>query len=103
MCEEKGNSLWELSFPENDARIDTRRAHPAVAADLASNALRYTDAGSGSRWVATEFPPEPGRFWVEEHRAGQSTDEVLERTLLWFFRPIGVEASPSRAAGLGAR
>ena len=52
MCEEKGIPL-AIEFPENDARIGHASAIQQSLLNLASNALRYTDAGSVARMRST--------------------------------------------------
>jgi signal transduction histidine kinase len=96
MCEEKGIPL-EMEFPENDARIGHASAIQQALVNLASNALRYTDAG----WVAmgcSEISGERVEFWVEDTGPG-IPDDVLER-LCYGFPPEGVKLRFS-SAGLG--
>jgi len=96
MCEEKGIPLG-MEFPENDARVGHASAIQQSLVNLASNALRYTDAG----WVAmgcSEISGERVEFWVEDTGPG-IPDEVLER-LCYGFPPEGVKLRFS-SAGLG--
>jgi signal transduction histidine kinase len=96
MCEEKGIPLG-MEFPENDARVGHSSAIQQALVNLASNALRYTDAG----WVAmgcSEISGERVEFWVEDTGPG-IPDEVLER-LCYGFPPEGVKLRFS-SAGLG--
>ena len=96
MCEEKGIPLG-MEFPENDARVGHASAIQQALVNLASNALRYTDAG----WVAmgcSEISGERVEFWVEDTGPG-IPDDVLER-LCYGFPPEGVKLRFS-SAGLG--
>jgi signal transduction histidine kinase len=96
MCEEKGIPLG-MEFPENDARVGYASAIQQSLVNLASNALRYTDAG----WVnmgCSEVSGERVEFWVEDTGPG-IPDEVLER-LCYGFPPEGVKLRFS-SAGLG--
>jgi signal transduction histidine kinase len=96
MCEEKGIPLG-MEFPENDARVGHASAIQQSLVNLASNALRYTDAG----WVnmgCSEVSGERVEFWVEDTGPG-IPDEVLER-LCYGFPPEGVKLRFS-SAGLG--
>jgi signal transduction histidine kinase len=96
MCEEKGIPLG-MEFPENDARVGHASAIQQALVNLASNALRYTDAG----WVAmgcSEIAGERVEFWVEDTGPG-IPDDVLER-LCYGFPPEGVKLRFS-SAGLG--
>ena len=96
MCEEKGIPLG-MEFPENDARVGHASAIQQALVNLASNALRYTDAG----WVAmgcSEITGERVEFWVEDTGPG-IPDDVLER-LCYGFPPEGVKLRFS-SAGLG--
>lgn len=96
MCEEKGIPLG-IQFPEVDARIGHQSAIQQALLNLASNALRYTDAGSASMGC-TEISEENVEFWVEDTGPG-IPDEVLER-LCYGFPPEGVKLRFS-SAGLG--
>jgi signal transduction histidine kinase len=96
MCEEKGIPLG-IEFPENDARIGHQSAIQQALLNLASNALRYTDAGSVAMG-ASEISAEHVEFWVEDTGPG-IPDEVLER-LCYGFPPEGVKLRFS-SAGLG--
>ena len=96
MCEEKGIPLG-MEFPENDARVGHSSAIQQALVNLASNALRYTDAG----WVAmgcSEVSEDRVEFWVEDTGPG-IPDDVLER-LCYGFPPEGVKLRFS-SAGLG--
>ena len=96
MCEEKGIPLG-VEFPENDARIGHASAIQQSLLNLASNALRYTDAGSVAMGC-TEVSADRVEFWVEDTGPG-IPDEVLER-LCYGFPPEGVKLRFS-SAGLG--
>lgn len=96
MCEEKGIPLG-IEFPENDARIGHQSAIQQALLNLASNALRYTDAGSVAMG-GSEISAERVEFWVEDTGPG-IPDEVLER-LCYGFPPEGVKLRFS-SAGLG--
>lgn len=96
MCEEKGIPLG-IEFPENDARIGHQSAIQQAMLNLASNALRYTDAGSVAMG-ASETAAETVEFWVEDTGPG-IPDDVLER-LCYGFPPEGVKLRFS-SAGLG--
>ncbi len=96
MCEEKGIPLG-IEFPESDARVGHQSAIQQSLLNLASNALRYTDAGSVAMGC-TEVPDERVEFWVEDTGPG-IPDEVLER-LCYGFPPEGVKLRFS-SAGLG--
>jgi len=96
MCEEKGIPLG-IEFPENDARIGHQSAIQQSLLNLASNALRYTDAGSVAMGCS-EVSEERVEFWVEDTGPG-IPDEVLER-LCYGFPPEGVKLRFS-SAGLG--
>ena len=96
MCEEKGIPLG-IEFPENDARIGHASAIQQSLLNLASNALRYTDAGSVAMGC-TEVSADRAEFWVEDTGPG-IPDEVLER-LCYGFPPEGVKLRFS-SAGLG--
>jgi signal transduction histidine kinase len=96
MCEEKGIPLG-IEFPENDARIGHGSAIQQSLLNLASNALRYTDAGSVAMGC-TEVSADRVEFWVEDTGPG-IPDEVLER-LCYGFPPEGVKLRFS-SAGLG--
>ena len=96
MCEEKGIPLG-VEFPENDARVGHASAIQQALLNLASNALRYTDAGSVAMGCS-ELSPDRVEFWVEDIGPG-IPDEVLER-LCYGFPPEGVKLRFS-SAGLG--
>ena len=96
MCEEKGIPLG-IEFPENDARIGHQAAIQQALLNLASNGLRYTDAGSVAMG-GTEISADHVEFWVEDTGPG-IPDEVLER-LCYGFPPEGVKLRFS-SAGLG--
>jgi signal transduction histidine kinase len=96
MCEEKGIPLG-IEFPENDARIGHQSAIQQSLLNLASNALRYTDAGSVAMGCS-ELSADNVEFWVEDTGPG-IPDEVLER-LCYGFPPEGVKLRFS-SAGLG--
>ena len=96
MCEEKGIPLG-VEFPENDARVGHASAIQQALLNLASNALRYTDAGSVAMGCS-ELSPDRVEFWVEDTGPG-IPDEVLER-LCYGFPPEGVKLRFS-SAGLG--
>ncbi len=96
MCEEKGIPLG-IEFPENDARIGHGSAIQQALLNLASNALRYTDAGSVAMGCS-EVSADRVEFWVEDTGPG-IPDEVLER-LCYGFPPEGVKLRFS-SAGLG--
>ncbi|HEY1952506.1 MAG TPA: HAMP domain-containing sensor histidine kinase [Gemmatimonadaceae bacterium] len=96
MCEEKGIPLG-VEFPESDARLGHQSAIQQALLNLASNALRYTDAGSVAMGC-TEISGEHAEFWVEDTGPG-IPDEVLER-LCYGFPPEGVKLRFS-SAGLG--
>jgi signal transduction histidine kinase len=96
MCEEKGIPLG-IEFPENDARIGHQGAIQQSLLNLASNALRYTDAGSVAMGCS-EISDDRVEFWVEDTGPG-IPDEVLER-LCYGFPPEGVKLRFS-SAGLG--
>lgn len=96
MCEEKGIPLG-IEFPENDARIGHQSAIQQALLNLASNALRYTDAGSVAMGCS-EIADDHVEFWVEDTGPG-IPDEVLER-LCYGFPPEGVKLRFS-SAGLG--
>lgn len=96
MCEEKGIPLG-IEFPENDARIGHPSAIQQSLLNLASNALRYTDAGSVGMGCS-EISGDRVEFWVEDTGPG-IPDEVLER-LCYGFPPEGVKLRFS-SAGLG--
>jgi signal transduction histidine kinase len=96
MCEEKGIPLG-IEFPDNDARVGHQSAIQQALLNLASNALRYTDAGSAAMGC-TEISAENVEFWVEDTGPG-IPDEVLER-LCYGFPPEGVKLRFS-SAGLG--
>lgn len=96
MCEEKGIPLG-IEFPENDARIGHQSAIQQSLLNLASNALRYTDAGSVAMGCS-EVSEDRVEFWVEDTGPG-IPDEVLER-LCYGFPPEGVKLRFS-SAGLG--
>ena len=96
MCEEKGIPLG-IEFPENDVRLGHASAVQQSLLNLASNALRYTDAGSVAMGCS-EISPDRVEFWVEDTGPGVP-DEVLER-LCYGFPPEGVKLRFS-SAGLG--
>jgi signal transduction histidine kinase len=96
MCEEKGIPLG-IEFPEDDARIGHASAIQQSLLNLASNALRYTDAGSVAMGCS-EVSADRVEFWVEDTGPG-IPDEVLER-LCYGFPPEGVKLRFS-SAGLG--
>src|SRR5437667_3905580 len=96
MCEEKGIPLG-IEFPENDARIGHQSAIQQSLLNLASNALRYTDAGSVAMGCS-EVSEERVEFWVEDTGPGIPA-EVLER-LCYGFPHEGVKLRFS-SAGLG--
>jgi signal transduction histidine kinase len=96
MCEEKGIPLG-VQFPDVDARIGHQSAIQQSLLNLASNALRYTDAGSVAMGCS-EISAEHVEFWVEDTGPG-IPDEVLER-LCYGFPPEGVKLRFS-SAGLG--
>lgn len=96
MCEEKGIPLG-IQFPDVDARIGHQSAIQQSLLNLASNALRYTDAGSVAMGCS-EISAEHVEFWVEDTGPG-IPDEVLER-LCYGFPPEGVKLRFS-SAGLG--
>lgn len=96
MCEEKGIPLG-VEFPENDARVGHASGIQQALLNLASNALRYTDAGSVAMGCS-ELSPDRVEFWVEDTGPG-IPDEVLER-LCYGFPPEGVKLRFS-SAGLG--
>jgi signal transduction histidine kinase len=96
MCEEKGIPLG-IEFPENDARIGHQSAIQQSLLNLASNALRYTDAGAVAMGCS-EVLDDRVEFWVEDTGPG-IPDEVLER-LCYGFPPEGVKLRFS-SAGLG--
>jgi signal transduction histidine kinase len=96
MCEEKGIPLG-IEYPENDARIGHASAIQQSLLNLASNALRYTDAGSVAMGCS-EIAGDRAEFWVEDTGPG-IPDDVLER-LCYGFPPEGVKLRFS-SAGLG--
>jgi len=96
MCEEKGIPLG-IEYPDNDARIGHASAIQQSMLNLASNALRYTDAGSVAMGC-TEISGDLVEFWVEDTGPG-IPDDVLER-LCYGFPPEGVKLRFS-SAGLG--
>jgi len=96
MCEEKGIPLG-IEFPETDVRLGHASEIQQSLLNLASNALRYTDAGSVAMGC-TELSPDRVEFWVEDTGPGVP-DEVLER-LCYGFPPEGVKLRFS-SAGLG--
>jgi signal transduction histidine kinase len=96
MCEEKGIPLG-VEFPENDARVGHASAIQQALLNLASNALRYTDAGSVAMGCS-ELSLDRVEFWVEDTGPG-IPDDVLER-LCYGFPPEGVKLRFS-SAGLG--
>lgn len=96
MCEEKGIPLG-IEFPEHDARVGHASAIQQALLNLASNALRYTDAGSVGMGCS-EISGDRVEFWVEDTGPG-IPDDVLER-LCYGFPPEGVKLRFS-SAGLG--
>ena len=96
MCEEKGIPLG-IEFPDNDVRIGHSSAIQQALLNLASNALRYTDAGSVAMGCS-EISGDRVEFWVEDTGPG-IPDDVLER-LCYGFPPEGVKLRFS-SAGLG--
>lgn len=96
MCEEKGIPL-DIQFPQNDARSGHASAIQQALLNLASNAIRYTDAGSVAMGC-TEISADRVEFWVEDTGPG-IPDDVLER-LCYGFPPEGVKLRFS-SAGLG--
>jgi len=96
MCEEKGIPL-DIQFPQNDARIGHASAIQQALLNLASNGIRYTDAGSVAMGC-TEISADRVEFWVEDTGPG-IPDDVLER-LCYGFPPEGVKLRFS-SAGLG--
>jgi signal transduction histidine kinase len=96
MCEEKGIPLG-MEFPDHDARVGHASAIQQALVNLASNALRYTDAGSVGMGCS-EVSDDRVEFWVEDTGPG-IPDEVLER-LCYGFPPEGVKLRFS-SAGLG--
>ena len=96
MCEEKGIPLG-IEFPENDVRIGHAAGIQQSLLNLASNALRYTDAGTVAMGCS-ELSADRVEFWVEDTGPGVP-DEVLER-LCYGFPPEGVKLRFS-SAGLG--
>lgn len=95
-CEEKGIPLV-MRCPEHDTRIGHAAAIQQALLNLASNALRYTDAGSVTMG-GTEVSPKRVEFRVEDTGPG-IPDEVLGR-LAYGFPPEGVKLRFS-SAGLG--
>lgn len=96
MCEEKGIPLG-MEFPEHDVRLGHAAGIQQSLLNLASNALRYTDAGSVAMGCS-ELSTDRVEFWVEDTGPGVP-DEVLER-LCYGFPPEGVKLRFS-SAGLG--
>ena len=96
MCEEKGIPLG-IEFPDNDVRVGHSSAIQQALLNLASNALRYTDAGSVAMGCS-EVTGDRVEFWVEDTGPG-IPDDVLER-LCYGFPPEGVKLRFS-SAGLG--
>jgi signal transduction histidine kinase len=96
MCEEKGIPLG-IEYPEQDVRMGHSAGIQQALLNLASNALRYTDAGSVAMGCS-ELSPDRVEFWVEDTGPGVP-DEVLER-LCYGFPPEGVKLRFS-SAGLG--
>ena len=96
MCEEKGIPLG-VEFPDNDVRVGHSSAIQQALLNLASNALRYTDAGSVAMGCS-EVSGDCVEFWVEDTGPG-IPDDVLER-LCYGFPPEGVKLRFS-SAGLG--
>lgn len=96
MCEEKGLPL-AMTFPDRDARIGHASAIQQALLNLASNALRYTDAGAVAMGCS-DVAGQCVEFWVEDTGPG-IPDDVLER-LCYGFPPEGVKLRFS-SAGLG--
>jgi signal transduction histidine kinase len=96
MCEEKGIPLG-VEFPDQDVRVGHASAIQQALLNLASNALRYTDAGSVAMGCS-EVSGDTVEFWVEDTGPG-IPDDVLER-LCYGFPPEGVKLRFS-SAGLG--
>jgi signal transduction histidine kinase len=96
MCEEKGIPLG-IEFPDQDVRVGHASAIQQALLNLASNALRYTDAGSVAMGCS-EITGDRVEFWVEDTGPG-IPDDVLER-LCYGFPPEGVKLRFS-SAGLG--
>jgi signal transduction histidine kinase len=96
MCEEKGIPLG-VEFPDSDIRVGHASAIQQALLNLASNALRYTDAGSVAMGCS-EVSGDRVEFWVEDTGPG-IPDDVLER-LCYGFPPEGVKLRFS-SAGLG--
>jgi len=96
MCEEKGIPLG-VEFPDNDVRVGHASGIQQALLNLASNALRYTDAGSVAMGCS-EVGGDRVEFWVEDTGPG-IPDDVLER-LCYGFPPEGVKLRFS-SAGLG--
>lgn len=96
MCEEKGIPLG-IEFPESDVRLGHASAIQQALLNLASNAIRYTDAGSVAMGCS-EVSKDRVEFWVEDTGPG-IPDDVLER-LCYGFPPEGVKLRFS-SAGLG--
>jgi signal transduction histidine kinase len=96
MCEEKGIPL-RMHFPEEDARIGHAFAIQQALLNLASNAVRYTDAGSVDIGCS-ETSADRCELWVEDTGPG-IPEEVLKR-LCYGFPPEGVKLRFS-SAGLG--
>jgi signal transduction histidine kinase len=96
MCEEKGIPFG-MHFPKLDGRIGHASAIQQALLNLASNALRYTDAGSVDMGC-TELASDRCEFWVDDTGPGIPSP-VLER-LNYGFPPEGVKLRFS-SAGLG--
>ena len=96
MCEEKGVPL-HMQFPKVDARIGHASAIQQALLNLASNALRYTDAGS-VEMGCSELAADRCEFWVDDTGPG-IPGEVLEK-LNYGFPPEGFKLRFS-SAGLG--
>ncbi|HMG95986.1 MAG TPA: HAMP domain-containing sensor histidine kinase, partial [Gemmatimonadaceae bacterium] len=86
-----------MEFPDQDARVGHASAIQQALVNLASNALRYTDAGSVGMGCS-EVSDDRVEFWVEDTGPG-IPDDVLER-LCYGFPPEGVKLRFS-SAGLG--
>ena len=77
MCEEKGIPLG-IEFPDHDARVGHASAIQQALVNLASNALRYTDAGS----VGMGCSRRPPRILGRGYRPGHS-GRCARAALLW--------------------
>jgi signal transduction histidine kinase len=96
MCEEKDIPL-RMHFPKDDVRVGHAFPIQQALLNLASNAVRYTDAGSVDIGCG-EPSADQCEFWVEDSGPG-IPDEVLRR-LNYGFPPEGVKLRFS-SAGLG--